>query len=353
MIDPFLDEIGKESQRSIKSHLTDYEAKLKTASPGDNHVRTTLNYVRAIADVAGFNIASDITADGVNLYAQQLRDLGRPVRTVEAYLTAIKGFSKWLMQHHKLPRDPLASVKKPNPKTDRRRERRMLLPEEWRWLEATTSGSGTNYGMTGYEPVMRYRTGIETGLRSSELRSLNRSRLFLAGESSYITCKALSTKNSKLAKQYLQTDLAMQLREHIRTKAPQAPVFGLPSTFDMANMLRDDLAAARRVGLAQANHDPEELERRQQSDFLYDTNHDGEVLDFHSLRHTCGAWLARVGIHPKAVQVVMRHSTITLTMDVYGHLFPGQEADAVTSLRTPDLGSTTLSFEIRVSWSGA
>ena len=38
------------------------------------------------------------------------------------------------------------------------------------------------------------------------------------------------------------------------------------------------------------------------------------------------------GVHPKVVQTVMRHSTITLTMDTYGHLFPGQEADAVTRL---------------------
>jgi hypothetical protein len=28
----------------------------------------------------------------------------------------------------------------------------------------------------------------------------------------------------------------------------------------------------------------------------------------------------------------MRHSSITLTMDTYGHLFPGQEADAVAKL---------------------
>ena len=28
----------------------------------------------------------------------------------------------------------------------------------------------------------------------------------------------------------------------------------------------------------------------------------------------------------------MRHSTITLTMDTYGHLFPGQEAEAVGKL---------------------
>ena len=39
------------------------------------------------------------------------------------------------------------------------------------------------------------------------------------------------------------------------------------------------------------------------------------------------------GVPVKTVQSVMRHSSITLTMDTYGHLFPGQEADAVTKMR--------------------
>ena len=39
------------------------------------------------------------------------------------------------------------------------------------------------------------------------------------------------------------------------------------------------------------------------------------------------------GAHPKVVQTIMRHSTITLRMDTYGHLFPGQEADAVARMR--------------------
>ncbi len=38
------------------------------------------------------------------------------------------------------------------------------------------------------------------------------------------------------------------------------------------------------------------------------------------------------GAHPKLVQTVMRHSSITLTMDTYGHLFPGQEAEAATNM---------------------
>ena len=39
------------------------------------------------------------------------------------------------------------------------------------------------------------------------------------------------------------------------------------------------------------------------------------------------------GTHPKLVQQVMRHSSITLTMDTYGHLIPGQEADAVAKMK--------------------
>ena len=39
------------------------------------------------------------------------------------------------------------------------------------------------------------------------------------------------------------------------------------------------------------------------------------------------------GAHPKVVQQVMRHHSITLTMDAYGHLTPGQEADAIGRMR--------------------
>ncbi len=99
-------------------------------------------------------------------------------------------------------------------------------------------------------------------------------------------------------------------------------------------MLRDDLKEARKIWVSEVKHDPKQRLRREQSDFLSSTNHAGESIDFHSLRHTCGAWLAKTGAHPKVVQTVMRHSAITLTMDTYGHLFPGQAAEAVTRLQT-------------------
>jgi len=245
----------------------------------------------------------------------------------------VKSFTRWLTKHGKVPADPLASVQKPNPKRDRRRERRMLLPEEWKWLRSVTLAEGAErFGVTAGERVLLYATAIQTGLRSSELRSLTRGRLYLEAEPPYLTCKARSTKNAKDARQYVHADLAAELRQYVATKAPAAPMLPMPHEADVTEMLRADLADARREWLEAARHDAQEHARRADSDFLAPVDHEGENLDFHALRHTCGAWLAMSGAHPKAVQAVMRHSTIVLTMDTYGHLFPGQEADTVARL---------------------
>ncbi len=47
-----------------------------------------------------------------------------------------------------------------------------------------------------------------------------------------------------------------------------------------------------------------------------------EELNFHSLRHTFASLLIAAGVHPKAIQAALGHSTIKMTMDVYGHLMP-------------------------------
>jgi len=332
VIDPTLDSISRESQRTVDGHLIDFEAKIRAANRTEGHVTRTVGFIRTICQSTGFAIATDISADGVHRYVATLRNANRSARTIQAHLTAIKGFTKWLSENHKLPRDPLASVRRPNPKADRRKERRMLLPTEWHWLHFATSAAAPLFDISGAERVLLYRTAIETGLRSAELRSLTRGRLYSDRKPPFITCKAGSTKNRKDAKQYIMPDLAAALQAHVLTKSPQAPMFMMPDETDVASMLRADLAEARTAWIKEAIADPDEYARREQSDFLVVTNHDGQMLDFHSLRHTCGAWLAMAGVHPKAVQTVMRHGSIGLTMDTYGHLFPGQEADAVGRL---------------------
>jgi hypothetical protein len=43
---------------------------------------------------------------------------------------------------------------------------------------------------------------------------------------------------------------------------------------------------------------------------------------FRDLRHTCAALCIALGAHPKAIQERLGHSSITVTLDRYGHLFP-------------------------------
>ncbi len=42
----------------------------------------------------------------------------------------------------------------------------------------------------------------------------------------------------------------------------------------------------------------------------------------HDLRHTCASLLIDLGAHPKVIQEWLGHKSITVTIDVYGHLFP-------------------------------
>jgi integrase len=55
-------------------------------------------------------------------------------------------------------------------------------------------------------------------------------------------------------------------------------------------------------------------------------------LRFHDLRHTCAALSIAAGAHPKLIASRLGHSTIQITLDRYGHLFPSVEealADAL------------------------
>jgi len=45
-------------------------------------------------------------------------------------------------------------------------------------------------------------------------------------------------------------------------------------------------------------------------------------LRFHDLRHTCASLAVASGAHPKMVQEMLGHSSITITLDRYSHLFP-------------------------------
>ena len=52
---------------------------------------------------------------------------------------------------------------------------------------------------------------------------------------------------------------------------------------------------------------------------------------FHDLRHSSLALAIAEGVHPKAIQARIGHSSINVTLDLYGHLFPELDEAIATS----------------------
>ena len=60
---------------------------------------------------------------------------------------------------------------------------------------------------------------------------------------------------------------------------------------------------------------------------------DLEPIGLHECRHTFAAFMIAAGVNAKALSSYMGHSTITMTLDRYGHLMPGNEVEAAEMLR--------------------
>lgn len=57
-----------------------------------------------------------------------------------------------------------------------------------------------------------------------------------------------------------------------------------------------------------------------------------EPLGFHEARHTYASFMIAAGVNAKALSTYMGHSSITVTIDRYGHLMPGNEKEAAKLL---------------------
>ncbi len=57
-------------------------------------------------------------------------------------------------------------------------------------------------------------------------------------------------------------------------------------------------------------------------------------IRFHDLRHSAATLLLSEEVHPKVVQEMLGHSTISMTMDIYSHVLPSMQQDAVSRLNS-------------------
>ncbi len=110
---------------------------------------------------------------------------GISAQTFNFYLQAVKQFCRWLVKDRRASDNPLSHLTSLNVKTDRRHDRRALSVDEMRrLLHAVRNGpdrTGRSWRMTGPERAILYQLAMETGFRSSELRSLVRASFDLDG----------------------------------------------------------------------------------------------------------------------------------------------------------------------------
>ena len=52
-------------------------------------------------------------------------------------------------------------------------------------------------------------------------------------------------------------------------------------------------------------------------------------MRLHDLRHSAATILLSQGVNAKVVQEILGHSSITMTLGIYGHVLPGMQGDAM------------------------
>ena len=57
-------------------------------------------------------------------------------------------------------------------------------------------------------------------------------------------------------------------------------------------------------------------------------------MRFHDLRHSAATILLVMGVHPKQVQEILRHSNISITMNRYSHVVPSMRNKVMDDLDT-------------------
>lgn len=300
MVNPF----EGHHKRTLADHLDDFETALRSATNKrgnkntENHVKLTVHRAQRIMNGCRFLSIADICADKVEAFITRLgTDENLSIQSQNYYLAAAKQFCRWLVDHERMDRNPLARLKCGNVALDRRHDRRALPPSELQKLfEAAKASQVIFRGLAGVDRLMLYGTAIGTGLRVSELASLHPASFRLKSGLPVVHVEAGDSKNRQPVTQPLPLELANALRDYLASKPADQPVW--PGTWPekASKMIRLDLEAC---GIAYRDES-------------------GLVADFHSLRHCYVALLDRAGVSLKQAMQLARHSDPKLTMARYG-----------------------------------
>lgn len=296
----------------------------------DQHVK--LHIVPRIGAVK----LSQLTAPRVEDFKDELlRDLSRPL--ARAVLTSLKGIIRVARVKGLIGTNPAEAVKIANRRAEDEADddsdglvrviakdhlRAMLAkaPELWPFSRIVRGRHIRGQGRPERQVVVPWRplfiTAVFTGMRASELRGLVWGRVDL--DAKVIRVRQRADRYGTLG----PTKSATSKRD-----IPLAPM--------VVNTLKEwrlvcpstelDLVFPSEAGRVILHTN---LLVQGYRPLLKACEVDGAGYTFHALRHTAASLFIEQGWSPKKVQTVLGHSSITVTYDIYGHLFPSPDDDA-------------------------
>jgi integrase len=292
--------------------------------------KTLRGYRQALVDriypeIGGMKLSAVTTAD-LQALVDRWQAEGLCEATIRNAIKPLQAIYRRARSRGGLPVNPTHDLELPAP---RARETQIVPPERAAWLlELVPDGDRAIWA-----------TALYGGLRYGELQALRWDAVDLA-EGRIEVRESWDAKAGRIAPKTRTSrrtvPIAAALRDHLlehrlRAGEPDADafVFARPDgrPFDAASVYRRADAAWRRAGLeafrAEHGREPEPGEA---------IDPDAGALRFHQARHTFASFMIAAGVNAKAIASIMGHSSIKVTFDLYGHLFPGAEAEAAAML---------------------
>jgi len=290
----------------LSQHLTDWLATVRAGGASDEYVAVLGAHLRRLAELARWRRLNDLTSDSLLLALDHLtRADGLSARTRNHYLTHAKQFGLWCVDTERLRTTPFRRVRPVSTEADRRHERREPTDAEvtllFSCLEAAEPRTRTGRrmklrdGMTAAARAMLYKVSMSTGFRAKEMRSLRPHSFNL--ERGTVTVPAAYAKNKRMDTLPLPAWLVEELGAYF---ASGGATWETLREDHPGDVLQRDLADA---GVEYTLPGP-----------------DGKplFLDFHSLRvYYISRLAAQPGMDMKTLLTLARHSTPTLSLQVY------------------------------------
>jgi integrase len=153
---------------------------------------------------------------------------------------------------------------------------------------------------------------VDSGMRWSELIGLRRSKV------------DPRTRKVRVTEQLIRLDDGSWHRKEPKTPASVRSITISAVTADILAEHLERVAQRGRDGLVFPNAAGQPITAASfwNQHFARAQRRADVICRFHDLRHTSVALAIAAGAHPKAIQARMGHSSINVTLDRYGHLFP-------------------------------